>query len=146
MNKLLGLIVSLAVGAGAAYMLDPERGRHRRALARDKAVAATNRMSEALEGKETSLGESRAPFSRRGARPRRPRPSRRAERLRPGAEAGLTAAPADRTQRGRLAWSASTEATLAVTRTPVGTCRYSFGPCALLSGPSTPVIMNCACG
>src|SRR5207249_6649228 len=77
--------------------------------------------------------------SRRGARPRRPRPSRRAERLRPGAEASLTAAPADRTQRGRLAWSASTEATLAVTRTPVGTCRYPFGPCALLSGPRTPV-------
>jgi len=67
MSKLLGLIVSLAVGAGAAYMLDPERGRHRRALARDKAVAATNRMSEALEGKETSLGESRAPFSPRRA-------------------------------------------------------------------------------
>src|SRR2546430_15700156 len=65
MSTLLGLIVSLAVGAGAASMLDPERGRHRRALARDKAVAATNRMSEALEGKETSLGESRAPFSPR---------------------------------------------------------------------------------
>src|SRR5437016_14113385 len=69
MSKLLGLIVSLAVGAGAAYMLDPERGRHRRALARDKAVAATNRMSEALEGKETSLGESRAPSSPRRAAP-----------------------------------------------------------------------------
>src|SRR5947207_13544529 len=96
MSKLLGLIVSLAVGAGAAYMLDPERGRHRRALARDKAVAATNRMSEALEGKETSLGESRAPFSRRGARPRRPRPARPAERLPPRAEAAPRAGPARR--------------------------------------------------
>ena len=51
MSKLLGVIVSLGVGAGAAYMLDPERGRHRRALVRDKAVAATNRMREALDGK-----------------------------------------------------------------------------------------------
>src|SRR5436309_16031086 len=68
MSKLLGLIVSLAVGAGAAYMLDPGRGRHRRALARDKAVAATNRMSEALEGKENVTGRiSRAVLSPRRA-------------------------------------------------------------------------------
>jgi len=72
MSKLLGLIVSLAVGAGAAYMLDPERGRHRRALARDKAIAATNRMSEALEGKKSHwanlarryLAEARGLFAR----------------------------------------------------------------------------------
>ena len=51
MSKLLGVIVSLGVGAGAAYLLDPERGRHRRALVRDKAKAATNRMREALDGK-----------------------------------------------------------------------------------------------
>jgi len=68
MNKLLGLIVSLAVGAGAAYMLDPERGRHRRALARDKAVAATNRMSEALEGKKRHWANlaRRSPAEARG--------------------------------------------------------------------------------
>jgi gas vesicle protein len=51
MSKLLGVIVSLGVGAGAAYMLDPERGRHRRTLVRDKAMAATNRMRDALDGK-----------------------------------------------------------------------------------------------
>ena len=51
MNKWLGVLVSAAVGATAAYMLDPERGRTRRALARDKAIAATNSVSEALEGK-----------------------------------------------------------------------------------------------
>ncbi|HEY3098392.1 MAG TPA: hypothetical protein VGL14_05750 [Methylomirabilota bacterium] len=51
MNKVFGVLVSVAVGAAAAYMLDPERGRTRRALARDKAVAATNRVNEILEGK-----------------------------------------------------------------------------------------------
>ena len=68
MSKLLGLIVSLAVGAGAAYMLDPERGRHRRARARDKAVAATNRMSEALEGKKRHWANlaRRSPAEARG--------------------------------------------------------------------------------
>ena len=51
MNKLFGVLVSVGVGAVAAYMLDPERGRTRRALARDKAVAATNRVNDILEGK-----------------------------------------------------------------------------------------------
>ena len=51
MKKLFGVMVSVAIGAVAAYMLDPERGRTRRALARDKAIAATNSMSDAFEGK-----------------------------------------------------------------------------------------------
>jgi gas vesicle protein len=51
MNKFFGVLMSVAVGAAAAYMLDPERGRTRRALARDKALAATNRVNEILEGK-----------------------------------------------------------------------------------------------
>ena len=51
MNRIVGVLLSAAVGAAAAYLLDPERGRARRALARDKAIAATNRLNDALEGK-----------------------------------------------------------------------------------------------
>ena len=51
MNKLFGMLISVAAGAVGAYTLDPERGRTRRAQARDKAIAATNSLSEALEGK-----------------------------------------------------------------------------------------------
>jgi gas vesicle protein len=51
MKRIMGVLVSAAVGAAAAYMLDPDRGRTRRALARDKAVAATNRVNDMLEGK-----------------------------------------------------------------------------------------------
>ena len=50
MNRLVGLLVSVAVGAAAAYMLNPDRGRTRRAIARDKAIAMTNRLNDALEG------------------------------------------------------------------------------------------------
>jgi hypothetical protein len=48
--KLLGFLATLGAGAGLAYLFDPERGRARRARVRDKAVSATNRMGEALEG------------------------------------------------------------------------------------------------
>ena len=44
------------------------------------------------------------------------------------------------------AWSRSTLAITAVTFRAVGTCRNSFGPWALLPGPSTPVTTNCASG
>src|SRR5262249_6974290 len=50
MNRLVGILVSVAVGAAAAYMLDPDRGRTRRAIAREQAIAMTNRLNDALEG------------------------------------------------------------------------------------------------
>ncbi len=40
MKRLLALATGLAAGALAMYMLDPNNGRRRRALVRDKAVAA----------------------------------------------------------------------------------------------------------
>lgn len=51
MIKMMGVLASAAVGAAAAYMLDPDRGRTRRALVRDKAVAASNRINDMFEGK-----------------------------------------------------------------------------------------------
>ena len=49
--RLMRVLFTVAVGAAAAYMLDPERGRTRRALARDKAIAMSNRLNDALEGR-----------------------------------------------------------------------------------------------
>jgi hypothetical protein len=49
--KILGLIATLGVGAGLAYLFDPDQGRRRRAMLRDKAVAATNSMNETVDGK-----------------------------------------------------------------------------------------------
>ncbi len=49
-------------------------------------------------------------------------------------------------QRSRWAWSSRMAARQTVRRSAVGRWRYSSGPWALLSGPSTPVITNWASG
>jgi gas vesicle protein len=51
MRRLVGVLFTVAIGAVAAYMFDPERGRTRRALARDKAIAMSHRVNSALEGR-----------------------------------------------------------------------------------------------
>lgn len=51
MRRLMRVLMTVAVGAAVAYMLDPERGRTRRALARDKAIAMSNRLNDALDGR-----------------------------------------------------------------------------------------------
>jgi len=48
--KILGVIATLGVGAGLAYLFDPDQGRRRRALLRDKTVAVTSSMEKELEG------------------------------------------------------------------------------------------------
>ena len=55
MRRLMRVLVTVAVGAAAAYMLDPDRGRTRRALARDKAIAMSNRLNDALDGRSRHL-------------------------------------------------------------------------------------------
>ncbi|HET9530117.1 MAG TPA: BON domain-containing protein, partial [Blastocatellia bacterium] len=49
MNKGLGLISGIGLGAGLMYILDPDRGNRRRALMRDKVSRAANRMGDAIE-------------------------------------------------------------------------------------------------
>jgi len=44
----LALFGGVGLGAGLMYVLDPERGRRRRALARDKVIAAVNKAEDAL--------------------------------------------------------------------------------------------------
>jgi hypothetical protein len=49
MNRELKLIASAGVGATFMYLLDPERGRRRRALLRDKLVSVTRKAPRAIE-------------------------------------------------------------------------------------------------
>ncbi len=50
------LLVGIGIGAGLMYLLDPERGRKRRALLRDKAVALSNDASDAIGKTSRDLG------------------------------------------------------------------------------------------
>ena len=45
------LFIGFALGAGFMYLLDPERGRARRALLRDKAFSVAHRTADAVDGK-----------------------------------------------------------------------------------------------
>jgi len=46
MNKSLVLLSGVGIGAGMMYVLDPDRGRRRRALVRDKVEHATNKAGD----------------------------------------------------------------------------------------------------
>jgi hypothetical protein len=48
MDKRLAFFTGFGVGAGVMYMLDPDRGKRRRALVRDQVVHASNAGREAL--------------------------------------------------------------------------------------------------
>ena len=47
--ELVGFLVGLGTGVALMYFLDPEKGRRRRTLMRDKAVALSNDASEAID-------------------------------------------------------------------------------------------------
>ena len=55
MNKILAILGGLGAGAAAMYFMDPERGRRRRALIRDKAVGLSNDVRQGASGKAKDL-------------------------------------------------------------------------------------------
>ncbi|MCA1580786.1 MAG: hypothetical protein LC796_05215 [Acidobacteria bacterium] len=71
-GKAVALLSGLGVGAALMYVLDPERGRRRRALARDKAVAFANKTGDAVSRRSRDLAnrakglaaEARSAFDR----------------------------------------------------------------------------------
>jgi osmotically-inducible protein OsmY len=55
MNKGLTFAAGLGIGTGLMYLLDPDRGRRRRALLRDKCALAARKTEEAFEGTARDL-------------------------------------------------------------------------------------------
>lgn len=49
MDKRVAFFTGLGIGAGAMFLMDPDRGRRRRALVRDKAVRFSHKSKEALD-------------------------------------------------------------------------------------------------
>jgi len=49
MNKALTLGAGLGIGTGVMYLLDPDRGKRRRALLRDKCASATRKTGQGIE-------------------------------------------------------------------------------------------------
>ncbi len=54
-ETIAAFLCGLGTGAALMYFLDPDRGRRRRALVRDKAVALSNDASEAISGTAEDL-------------------------------------------------------------------------------------------
>ena len=57
-ETIAAFLCGLGTGAALMYFLDPNRGRRRRALVRDKAVALSNDASEAISGTAEDLSNT----------------------------------------------------------------------------------------
>ena len=55
MGKILGLLSGIGIGVAMMYMFDPERGKRRRALIRDKAIGLKNDISDMAENRAADL-------------------------------------------------------------------------------------------
>jgi osmotically-inducible protein OsmY len=55
-NPLLSFLAGAAIGAGLMFLLDPDRGNRRRALARDQVTSAGRRAGDELGAKARHLG------------------------------------------------------------------------------------------
>src|ERR1700682_3078757 len=55
-GKAVALLSGIGIGAGLMYLLDPERGRARRAIARDKAVSLANKTGDAVARHSRDIG------------------------------------------------------------------------------------------
>jgi hypothetical protein len=56
MKGILTILGGLGLGAAAMYLLDPNGGRRRRALIRDKAVGLSNDLRQTVEARSRDLG------------------------------------------------------------------------------------------
>lgn len=71
MNSIMRLAVALATGAAIMYYLDPQTGRRRRALARDKGVGAGHEVEDfARKGSKRLANRMRGAMARTRARAR----------------------------------------------------------------------------
>jgi hypothetical protein len=55
-SKAVSLLTGIGLGAALMYVLDPERGKGRRSVARDKAVALANRTGRVVARRSRDLG------------------------------------------------------------------------------------------
>jgi hypothetical protein len=55
MTKILAVVGGIGAGAALMFLLDPDRGRRRRALIRDKAVGLSHDFQRAVHKKSTHL-------------------------------------------------------------------------------------------
>jgi hypothetical protein len=55
-GRTIALLSGLGIGAAVMYVLDPQGGRRRRAVARDKAVSLANKTSQVVGARSRDLG------------------------------------------------------------------------------------------